>query len=209
MAQANFRREGATVPRSAMGARAVFLVGFMGSGKTSVGRELSRRLGWDFLDLDTRIEIREGQSIPHIFRDRGEEAFRAAETTALMEVTATLQNNSIVALGGGAFAQANVRELLRPWQSVYLQTPVEELWRRSSEDHVIRPLRKDREQFARLYEERVPFYRQATMTVETAGKELASICAEIQAALQLEGLQADISSDSSPDSNRTETGGSR
>ena len=60
-----------------MGVRAVFLVGFMGSGKNTVGQELARRLGWDFVDLDARIEARERQSVPEIFRNRGETAFRA------------------------------------------------------------------------------------------------------------------------------------
>ena len=55
-----------------MEVRAVFLVGFMGSGKSSVGRELARQLDWDFVDLDTRIESRERQTVPEIFRERGE-----------------------------------------------------------------------------------------------------------------------------------------
>ena len=65
----------------------MFLVGFMASGKSTVGRELARRLGWEFVDLDTRIESRERQGIPEIFRDRGEPGFRAAETLALAELT--------------------------------------------------------------------------------------------------------------------------
>jgi len=185
---------------SAMEARAVFLVGFMASGKSSVGRELARRLGWDFIDLDARIEMRERKSIAEIFSGHGEPGFRIAETAALLELTQSLERNSVVALGGGAFAQDKNRELLRQWPSVFLQAPVDELWRRSSEDHEIRPLRKDREQFAKLYAERLPFYRQASVCLETSGKDPAAICLEIEAVLQLSGANA---------SRRTETGGSR
>lgn len=175
---------------SAMGARAVFLIGFMASGKSSVGRELARRLHWDFVDLDARIEARERQTVPEIFRDHGEPGFRTAETAALLELTQSLEQDSVVALGGGAFAQGRNRELLRSWPSVFLEAPVDELWQRSSEDKEIRPLRKDREQFTRLYAERLPFYRQATLVVETSGKDPASIGAEIEAALQLSGVKA-------------------
>lgn len=171
-----------------MGARAVFLVGFMASGKSSVGRELARRLGWEFVDLDAHLESQQKQSIPEIFRERGESGFRIAETAALFQLTQSLQRDSVVALGGGAFAQDKNRELLRPWPSVFLQAPVDELWRRCVEDQEIRPLRKDREQFARLYAERLPCYQQATAMVETLGKDPASICAEIEAALQLSRL---------------------
>jgi len=169
-----------------MGARAVFLVGFMASGKSTVGRELARRLGWNFVDLDSRIEARERKSVPEIFRDHGEPGFRLAESDALQDFTQTLERNSVVALGGGAFAQAKNRALLRDWPSVFLNAPLEELWQRSLTDGIERPLRKGREQFTRLHAERLRFYRQATITVETAGRDVASICVEIEAALHLQ-----------------------
>ena len=171
-----------------MGARVVVLVGFMASGKSSVGRELARRLGWDFIDLDDRIASREAQTVPEIFRDRGESGFRLAETAALEELTGSLTHDSVVALGGGAFAQNTNRALLATWPSVFLQAPADELWRRCGEDPGIRPLRKNREQFAQLYAERLPFYREAALSVETLGKDPAAICAEIEAALQLSRL---------------------
>jgi shikimate kinase len=169
-----------------MGARAVFLVGFMASGKSTVGPELARRLGWDFVDLDSRIEARERKSVPQIFREHGEPGFRLAESNALQELTQSLERNSVVALGGGAFAQAQNRALLRDWPSVFLNAPLEELWQRSLTDGIERPLRKSRDEFARLHAERLRFYRQATITVETAGRDMASICAEIGAALRLQ-----------------------
>ena len=187
-----------------MGARAVFLVGFMASGKSTVGPELARRLGWDFVDLDATIEVRERKSVPDILRDHGEAGFRLAESNALLHLIQSLERHSVVALGGGAFVQANNRALLRDWPSVFLNAPVEELWQRSQADGVDRPLRKDRNQFAQLHAERIPFYRQATLTVETSGREVASICTEIEGALQLrtpsEGSRQDSAASPSPNS---------
>ncbi len=162
----------------------MFLVGFMASGKSTVGPELARRLGWEFVDLDSRIEARERKSILAIFRAQGEAGFRRAETAALRELTTGLERNSVVALGGGAFAQEQNRELLRDWPTVFLNAPLDELWRRSQQDGIERPLRKDREQFARLYTDRLPFYRQATISVETAGRDSSSVCGEIEQALR-------------------------
>ncbi len=181
-----------------MGARAVFLVGFMGSGKTAVGQELARRLVWDFVDLDARIEAREQQTIPEIFRLRGEAAFRSAETSALRDLLAnTLNRDSVVALGGGAFAQDSNRELLRSWPTVFLDAPPQELWQRCVRDEAAtengsesgsgvprRPLRKDPDQFARLHAERLPYYRRASVVVETSGKEVGAICLEIERVLR-------------------------
>lgn len=176
-----------------MGVRAVFLVGFMGSGKNTVGQELARRLAWNFLDLDAQIEAREQQSIPDIFRMQGEPAFRSAETNALRDLTNSLARDSVardivVALGGGAFAQETNRELLQPWPSVFLDAPVSELWQRCLQHEAAgakRPLRNNFKQFAQLHEERLPFYRQAYAVIETSGKDPADICREIERALQL------------------------
>ena len=175
----------------------MFLVGFMGSGKNTVGHELARRLAWDFVDLDARIEARERQSIPEIFRLRGEPAFRLAETSALHDLTNFLKRPSVVALGGGAFVQENNRQMLHPWPSVFLDAPPQELWQRCVQhdaeagSKVERPLQKDPEQFARLHAERLPLYRQASLIVETSGKDLAAICLEIERALQLRGAPGD------------------
>jgi len=170
-----------------MEVRAVFLVGFMASGKSSVGQELARRLNWDFVDLDNHIEARERQTIAEMFRDRGEHEFRLVETAALRDLTESLKRDTVVALGGGTFAHPTNRELLRSWSTVFLDAPLDELWQRSLEDAAKRPLRKDRTEFARLYEHRLPFYRQATVTVVTSGKDLVSLCAEIERTLQFRG----------------------
>jgi shikimate kinase len=178
--------------------RAVFLVGFMASGKSSVGQELARRLRWQFVDLDARIESRERQSIREIFLTKGEPGFRLAETAALSDLLAMLATDTVVALGGGTFTQPKNRKLLQRWPTVFLEAPMEELWRRSLEDDTKRPLRKSPTEFADLYAYRLPFYRQATVVVETAGKDLASICTEIEGALQLEATENPGGPGSSP-----------
>jgi len=163
----------------------VFLVGFMASGKSTIGPELARRQSWEFIDLDSRIEAREQKTVPEIFRERGEPGFRRAETAALTELTQNLQRSSVVALGGGAFVQPQNRELLQSWPTVFLNAPLDELWRRGQQDAIERPLRTDRDQFSRLYAERLPSYRLSTFTVETEAKKLTDICAEIERALAL------------------------
>jgi shikimate kinase len=90
----------------------------------------------------------------------------------------------VVALGGGTFAHPQNRDLLRSWPSVFLDAPLDELWRRTTEDVKMRPLRSDRTEFARLHQYRLPFYRQATVTVVTSGKDPASLCQEIERTLQ-------------------------
>ncbi len=184
-----------------MGVRAVFLVGFMASGKSTVGRELARRLGWDFVDLDERIEAREGQTVPEIFRDSGEQGFRQAEGRALLDLTESLKRDTVVALGGGTFAQPGNFEVLRPWHSIFLDAPLDELWRRSREDTTERPLRKDdRADFEALYWQRRPSYTQATVRVVTSGKDPVTICAEIERTLEFrEGAEANGSSQISAD----------
>jgi shikimate kinase len=192
-----------------MAVRAVFLVGFMAAGKSSVGRELARRMKWDFVDLDSHIESREERTVAEIFRDRGETGFRLAESGALRELLAGFLNREcVVALGGGAFIDEGNRELIRPWPSVFLEVPAAELWERSLTDGVERPLRGNPEQFAKLYAERLPFYRQATVTIVTSGKDPAALCVEIERKLQLQGENA-AGGSSSPPSNQIRTGGSQ
>src|SRR5271167_3388526 len=101
--------------RPSQNPRAVFLVGFMGAGKSSVGRALGQRLNWLFEDLDDRIQQRERRTVAEIFRDSGETAFRQAEHAALKQVMEDLRGagTRIIALGGGAFAQPENAALLK------------------------------------------------------------------------------------------------
>jgi shikimate kinase len=165
----------------------IFLVGFMGSGKTSVGRILSRRLGWRFEDLDDRIQKREGRSIRQFFRESGEQQFRQVEHVALRDL---LQESSatdvVIALGGGAFVQPENRTLvnLAGSRSVFLDAALDELWRRC-QDSEERPLLGDQQHFRYLYQRRLPHYRKAGIRVDTGGKNLETIAEEIVATLGL------------------------
>jgi len=180
--------------------RVVFLVGFMGAGKTAVGSALSKRLGWQFQDLDEHIEARERQTIDQIFRRAGEVAFRLAEHEAIREELANLGSSSrIVALGGGAFVQPENAELLRQagFPMVFLDAPVEELWRRCQQQAVERPLRQNMKQFRDLYQTRRPHYLAAALHLDTAGKDVETVAAEIANALRLkpENKRGGFSSD--------------
>ena len=168
--------------------RAIFLVGFMGAGKTSVGRALSRKLGWRFEDLDDRIQAREGRTIPEIFEQSGEAEFRRSEVAALDELLAELESGPMIAaLGGGAFVQEQVASLLATAGSttVFLDAPAEELWRRCAHDVIDRPLQRKQEEFRQLYETRRPRYLRAQMRVETEGREIEHIVESIVSGLGL------------------------
>ncbi|MFZ0298329.1 MAG: shikimate kinase [Candidatus Sulfotelmatobacter sp.] len=172
----------------------MILVGFMGAGKSSVGRALAEQLGWTFEDLDDRIEQREGRKVPEIFRDSGEAGFRRAEFTALKELMRELQATPerIVALGGGAFVQKENARLIEAGavSTVFLDAGVDELWRRCRQqaepEGLERPLRGSLERFGELYEARRRHYLKASFRQETGGKTILEIATEVIQALGLE-----------------------
>lgn len=149
----------------------VVLVGFMGCGKTTVGQLLAGQLGWAFHDLDEHIEARAGRSIAAIFASEGEARFRQQERDALQAAVraATAVPQQVIALGGGAFVQPdNLRFLQQsPVLSVFLEVSFEELYRRCA-GVSSRPLFQNEQAFRELYEERLPVYRQALLTVDAA-----------------------------------------
>src|SRR5438552_2605068 len=162
----------------------------MGSGKTEVGRALAQRLHWEFVDLDHRIE-ENGRAIHEIFAAEGEAAFRAIETATLRELLQESSPHRIVALGGGTFCEAANVELLRSARQmvVFLDAPVEELWRRCNRHGgSVRPLRQDRTQFNTLCQQRRPHYANADFAVQSAGKSVADVAAEIETLLRQKSL---------------------
>jgi len=170
-------------------AEAVFLVGFMGAGKTSVGEALAGQLGWRFIDLDQRIEARAGKRIADIFRDSGESEFRRAEKHELQRVIAELDGGggAVVALGGGAFVQPETAALLAASAAccVFLDAPVEELWQRAQATQGERPLAVSENHFRQLYAARRPRYMEAEYCVQTLGRTVAEVVADIAARLQV------------------------
>jgi len=171
----------------------VFLIGFMGAGKTSVGQALARRLGWRFVDLDQRIEMRASQTIPEIFDRWGEEAFRGLETAALRELLAELGHGLplVVALGGGVPVGEENAALLASCGApqVFLDAPFEVLRERCRETASARPLFRDEAQARLLYESRRQHYLKAQLRVDTTSRPVEEIAAEIARALALEAAE--------------------
>jgi shikimate kinase len=169
--------------------RVLVLVGFMGAGKTSVGRALSKRTGWRFVDLDDRVQAREQRTIAGIFGESGEAEFRRAESAALRELLQEVETTPLIlAVGGGAFIQPENASLLggAATPTVFLDAPVDELWRRCGVDSVERPLGRKETEFKRLYQRRRPRYLQARLRVETGGREIERIVDEIVNSLGLQ-----------------------
>jgi shikimate kinase / 3-dehydroquinate synthase len=135
----------------------IALIGFMGAGKTSLGKEVARLLERPFIDLDDEIERRMGR-ISEFFERFGEGAFRHVEATSLEPILAS-NRRSVVALGGGAVTTPEVREALRSHAfTVSVDVDVDEAWRRVGDSD--RPLARDQAAFRALFEERVPLYRE-------------------------------------------------
>ena len=145
----------------------LYLVGFMGCGKTTVGRLVAERLGWQFVDADDDIEAAAGITISAIFETRGEREFRRAEAEAIRRRVQAVGRGvaTVLALGGGAFIeQANFELLCGNGVSVWLDCPLEVLRARvAAETH--RPLARDPEKFAALHEARRASYARADFRI--------------------------------------------
>jgi len=166
---------------------ALYLVGFMGSGKSTVGRSLAATLKWDFVDLDDEIEREAGSKIAEIFDRFGEPVFRVMEQKALGEQIRKVRMGMarVVALGGGAFAQKpNRQKIATAGVSIWLKSPVTQLWNRVSGKNN-RPLARDRERFEALYREREESYAQADFTIDSENSEPKQIVEEIRGLLLL------------------------
>jgi shikimate kinase len=177
--------------------RRIVLTGFMGAGKSTVGRILAARLRWPFLDIDSLITAEHGRTVAQIFADHGEEHFRRLEAEAIARILDPLQQDpphayeqAVVALGGGAIETDAVRELLFSQPSsvpatvtIFLSAPLPELLARChvesgeagsacsepGEDTPVRPLLTAAEPPEDRLTRRLPHYRRAHLTVDTAG----------------------------------------
>ncbi len=149
----------------------VFLTGFMGSGKTTVGRLLAERLGTPFVDLDAEIERGAGMTVREIFERHGEPAFRGMEAEALRGVLG--MPDVVVATGGGTMAvEANFRLIRANGLAVWLHPPFATIAARiGGLGKSDRPLFRNETQAFALYQERLPAYRRADLTVDVAPEE--------------------------------------
>jgi shikimate kinase len=155
----------------------------MGSGKSTVGKQLAHVLQRPLLDMDNLIETRKGKSIAEIFADEGEAKFRAYEYQLLLELVNAPQP-SVIVCGGGAPCFSNVMDILNAHTATfYLQAPVEVLYARLQHEAAQRPLLQGKADFRKFIEElllqREKFYQQAKFTIHTAGKIIEEIVREI------------------------------
>jgi len=162
--------------------RGLVLVGFMGSGKTSIGREISGRLGAEFLDLDDRIERFAGMSVREIFATRGEPAFREMEREAIREAVSVA--GRVIATGGGAFQTEENRRLLKGYAPVvFLDVTPGGVVSRLPEDRT-RPLLPGNgtggeQEIVNMIKARRPAYEQADLTVKTDGSTVSMVADQV------------------------------
>ena len=170
----------------------VFLVGMMGSGKTTLGRALAQRLELPFADTDRVLVERTGVPVATIFEFEGEEGFRRRESAVLAELAQG--EGRVVATGGGAVLSAANRELMRAGGTVvYLRARLEHLWERTRHD-ASRPLlatADPRATLAALLEARDPLYREvAHVVVDTGAQSATTLVSRVVAALRAHGRAA-------------------
>ncbi len=189
--------------RSRLGGRNLYLVGMMGSGKSSSGRPLAQQLGYGFVDADNVIEEAAGRSIPDLFEQEGEEGFRALESQVLQAIGQ--RHSLVVATGGGVVTRPQNWGVLHQGIVIWLDPPHETLMRRLTDDSTPRPLLAcpdPEEALQRLLEQRRPLYAEADLQVPIGDQS-----AETVASLVLERIPTILRTDpGAPDAPRT-TGG--
>lgn len=148
----------------------LYLVGFMGCGKSTIGKLLAARLNWTFLDLDAEIEEQANTSIVEIFERGGEALFRELEHQTLGQIAG--REYLVVATGGGTFQdRRNVELIDSTGLSLWLDPPIEVIVRRLERSRHRRPLFRDPDQARTLHRDRLPRYRLARCHLELSGTE--------------------------------------
>lgn len=156
----------------------IILIGFMGSGKSSVGRILAHRLGYELVDTDALLEERAGAPIARIFREQGEPAFRALESEVLSAVAD--RPRSVIATGGGAPAHPPNRDFFTRGDAVFhLRVSLKAARERAGEKADRPLLAQDEVAVRRLYQGRQPVYEELGQSVDTDGKTPTAVADEI------------------------------
>ena len=158
----------------------LILVGFMGTGKTDVGRALALRLGWEFMDSDDIIEERSGKAISDIFRDEGEERFREIESQVARDLPKL--SNHVIATGGGIILREdNLRSLRKAGRVICLKASPEEIVKRleNTKDRPLLDIPDRMDSIKRFLAERRPFYEQADYTIDTTGMNVKAVVDKI------------------------------
>jgi shikimate kinase len=155
----------------------VYLVGFMGAGKTTVARALARRLDWRIEDIDERIEQRERRDIPTIFRQEGEPYFRGIEREELIALLP--ERGTVVATGGGTIVDPGIRELmLRDGAVIWLDVAFDTILDRVPVDGR-RPRAADRMAMEKLYNQRLMAYSQAHLRLDAGRSSVEALVDQI------------------------------
>ncbi len=171
----------------------VFFIGFMGSGKTTLGKRVAGELGLEFIDLDEFIETQEGMTIPQIFQNAGEQAFRLLENKALKQFS-DLDGKAIATGGGAPCFHGNIDLMNTLGLTVYLKIKPGILASRLIHSHTERPLIKGKsvEELKEFVEnklnEREKYYSQARLTIEGDNIKASDIVTHIQTALDMDGI---------------------
>jgi shikimate kinase len=158
----------------------IYLVGFMATGKSIIGKELARKLKRKFADLDELIELKEKLPIPEIFSKNGEPYFRKVEKEVLQQASA--ENNFIYACGGGIVMDRDNIKIMKQTGTVICLTAKPEIILKRVGDTSHRPLLNvpnPKEQVELLLKMRAPFYAQADKTIDTSGLSVAQVVAKI------------------------------
>jgi shikimate kinase len=151
---------------SPFGVQRIVLTGFMGAGKTTVGRLLAERLSWRFLDADAEIEAAIGTTIAQIFQNQGEPWFRQFEQETIRRLLASA--SVVLALGGGAIEDSRTRNLLLTADGtrlVHLEASLSTVLTRCQGTETLRPVLQDRHNLEDRYRRRLPLYRASHLTV--------------------------------------------
>jgi shikimate kinase len=161
----------------------IYLVGFMASGKSTIGRALADELGWPFVDIDLEIETHAGKRIAEIFSEAGESAFRDMETHVLKHHVSHVEVGQprVLALGGGAFIQErNWKMIANNGITLWLDCPFEIVRRRLGDDNT-RPLASSKNGLIKLFEDRRPLYARADYRIEVDTDHVSEIVQRILA----------------------------
>lgn len=170
--------------------RPVYLIGFMGAGKSSVARRLNRKFGFDYVDADSYLEEREGRAIAQIFAEDGEEAFRDLESACLKELAG---QNRLISTGGGVVKRPENRQAMKENGFVVYLSVTADVAASRIRDKSTRPLFNDLESARARIAERVPLYESsANVIVNTVGLNVYQISNEVFRILREHAIAARV-----------------